>query len=168
VDLIRNDLAQVCDPKSVRVPKLMNVESYEKVHHLVSTVRGQLRENVTAVHALQTCFPPGSMTGAPKLRSVQLLDALEQHKPRGVYSGCLGYLSLDGSADFNVVIRTAVASTKENGSGKFIVIFDLKIVSDICCIVQMSVGGGGAITFLSDPEQEWKETLLKTKSVAPR
>ncbi|KAI8879940.1 ADC synthase [Backusella circina FSU 941] len=149
VDLIRNDLAQVCHPKSVRVPKLMNVESYEKVHHLVSTVRGQLRENVTAVHAVQTCFPPGSMTGAPKLRSVQLLDDLEQQKPRGVYSGCLGYLSLDGSADFNVVIRTAVASTKENGA------------------VQMSVGGGGAITFLSDPEQEWKETLLKTKSVAP-
>ncbi|KAI8366729.1 ADC synthase [Radiomyces spectabilis] len=144
VDLIRNDLAQVCEPSTVNVPKLMHVETYEKVHHLVSTVRGTLRPHVHSVEAVRKCFPPG----APKLRSVQLLDQLEQHKPRGVYSGCLGYFSLDGSADFNVVIRTAVAATKTNG-------------------VEVSVGGGGAITFLSNPEQEWKETLLKTKSVAP-
>ncbi|KAI8641269.1 ADC synthase [Parasitella parasitica] len=149
VDLIRNDLAQVCEPSSVCVPKLMHVETYEKVHHLVSTVRGTLYPHVSSVEAVQKCFPPGSMTGAPKLRSVQLLDQLEQHKPRGVYSGCLGYFSLNGSADFNVVIRTAVASSKANNA------------------VEISVGGGGAITFLSDPEQEWKETLLKTKSVAP-
>ncbi|CAO3609751.1 unnamed protein product [Mucor hiemalis] len=149
VDLIRNDLAQVCKPSSVRVPKLMHVETYEKVHHLVSTIRGTLHPHVNSVEAVQTCFPPGSMTGAPKLRSVQILDGLERHQPRGVYSGCLGYFSLNGSADFNVVIRTAVASTKSNG------------------LVQVSVGGGGAITFLSDPEQEWKETLLKTKSVSP-
>lgn len=148
--MIRNDLAQVCTPSSVRVPKLMHVETYEKVHHLVSTVRGQLYPNVNSVEAVQKCFPPGSMTGAPKLRSVQILDELEQQRPRGVYSGCLGYFSLSGSADFNVVIRTAVASTKSDG------------------LVHVSVGGGGAITFLSDPEEEWKETLLKTKSVAPR
>lgn len=150
MDLIRNDLAQVCKPSSVRVPKLMHVESYEKVHHLVSTIRGTLYKDVNSVEAVKTCFPPGSMTGAPKLRSVQLLDGLEKHKPRGIYSGCLGYFSLNGSADFNVVIRTAVASTKREG------------------LLEVSVGGGGAITFLSDPEQEWKETLLKTKSVAPR
>jgi para-aminobenzoate synthetase len=144
VDLIRNDLAQVCEPSSVHVPKLMHVETYEKVHHLVSTIRGQLYPEVNSVKALQRCFPPGSMTGAPKLRAVQLLDELEGHRPRGAYSGCLGYFSLNGSADFNVVIRTAV------------------LVND-----ELSVGGGGAITFLSDPEQEWKETLLKTKSVAP-
>lgn len=148
MDLIRNDLAQVCKPTSVRVPKLMHVESYEKVHHLVSTIRGTLYKDVSSVEAVKKCFPPGSMTGAPKLRSVQLLDGLENHKPRGIYSGCLGYFSFNGSADFNVVIRTAVASTKD--------------------VVEVSVGGGGAITFLSDPEQEWKETLLKTKSVAPR
>lgn len=148
--MIRNDLAQVCKPSSVRVPKLMHVETYEKVHHLVSTIRGKLHTHVNSVEALQKCFPPGSMTGAPKLRSVQILDQLEHQRPRGVYSGCLGYFSLNGSADFNVVIRTAVTSTKRNGA------------------VEVSVGGGGAITFLSDPEQEWKETLLKTKSVAPR
>ncbi|KAI8060368.1 ADC synthase [Gongronella butleri] len=150
VDLIRNDLAQVCDPASVQVPKLMFVESYEKVHHLVSTVRGSLLPNVHSVDALKKCFPPGSMTGAPKLRSVQLLDELEHQKPRGVYSGCLGYISLTGDMDFNVVIRTAVAAN-----------------DTIHQRVNLSVGGGGAITFLSDPEQEWKETLLKTKSVAP-
>lgn len=126
----------------------MHVESYEKVHHLVSTIRGTLYKDVNSVEAVKKCFPPGSMTGAPKLRSVQLLDGLENHQPRGIYSGCLGYFSLNGSADFNVVIRTAVACTKD--------------------VVEISVGGGGAITFLSDPEQEWKETLLKTKSVAPR
>ncbi|CEP10528.1 hypothetical protein [Parasitella parasitica] len=150
VDLIRNDLAQVCEPSSVCVPKLMHVETYEKVHHLVSTIRGTLYPHVSSVEAVQKCFPPGSMTGAPKLRSVQILDRLEQHKPRGVYSGCLGYFSLNGSADFNVVIRTAVASSSKPNNA-----------------VEISVGGGGAITYLSDPEQEWRETLLKTKSVAP-
>ncbi|PHZ08605.1 ADC synthase [Rhizopus microsporus ATCC 52813] len=145
VDLIRNDLAQVCKPSTVCVPKLMHVETFEKVHHLVSTIRGRLYPEVNGVKALQTCFPPGSMTGAPKLRAVQLLDQLEDHRPRGVYSGCLGYFSLNGAADFNVVIRTAVIVDRH-----------------------LSVGGGGAITFLSDPEEEWKEVLLKTKSVAPR
>ncbi|KAL0084148.1 ADC synthase [Phycomyces blakesleeanus] len=148
VDLIRNDLAQVCKPSSVQVPKLMHVETYEKVHHLVSTVRGTLRPHVTTVEAVRKCFPPGSMTGAPKLRSVQLLDQFEHNKPRGVYSGCLGYFSLNGNADFNVVIRTAVITSQNDN-------------------VEVSVGGGGAITFLSEPEQEWIETLLKTKSVAP-
>ncbi|KAF7727010.1 Protein phosphatase PP2A regulatory subunit B [Apophysomyces ossiformis] len=148
VDLIRNDLAQVCEPSTVRVPKLIHVETYEKVHHLVSTVQGSLKPHVDRVEAVRRCFPPGSMTGAPKLRSVQLLDQLEHHKPRGVYSGCLGYFSLDGASDFSVVIRTAVIASQQGEA----------------CV---SVGGGGAITFLSDPEQEWKETLLKTKSVAP-
>lgn len=115
--MIRNDLAQVCDPSSVSVPKLMHVETYEKLHHLVSTVRAKLQPAVSSVDAVRKCFPPGSMTGAPKLRSVQILDDLEQHKPRGVYSGCLGYFSLDGSADFSVVIRTAVASRNANGLG---------------------------------------------------
>ncbi|KAI9259925.1 ADC synthase [Sporodiniella umbellata] len=144
VDLIRNDLSQVCEPNSVHVPKLMHVETYEKVHHLVSTIRGQLYPQVNSVRALQRCFPPGSMTGAPKLRAVQLLDQLEEHRPRGAYSGCIGYFSLSGGADFNVVIRTAVVADN-----------------------QLSVGGGGAITFLSKPEQEWKEAVLKTRSVAP-
>ena len=115
--MIRNDLAQVCDPSTVCVPKLMHVETYQKVHHLVSTVRGTLLPYVNSVETVRKCFPPGSMTGAPKLRSVQLLDQFEQHRPRGVYSGCLGYFSLDGSADFSVVIRTAVVTDDPSQEG---------------------------------------------------
>lgn len=127
----------------------MHVETYEKVHHLVSTIRGTLKPDVDCVQALRHCFPPGSMTGAPKLRSVEILDELEKHRPRGAYSGCLGYFSLSGDADFNVVIRTGVAAKTKEGS------------------LEISVGGGGAVTFLSDPEQEWREAVLKTRSVAP-
>ncbi|KAH8554833.1 ADC synthase [Umbelopsis sp. PMI_123] len=156
VDLIRNDMAQFCEPKTVSVPKFIHVETYEKVHHLVSTVCAQLRQDIDSVRAVQDSFPPGSMTGAPKLRSVQILDKLECHIPRNVYSGCLGYFSAGDArsatgkvtAEFSVVIRTAIASTKPSH-------------------VELSIGAGGAITFLSDPENEWHEVLLKTKSVAP-
>lgn len=89
------------------MPQLIALESYG-VHNLVTTVRGQLAPHVGPVEALKRCFPPGSMTGAPKLRSVQLLDEFEARYPRGVYSGALGYISLCGSADLSVVIRTMV------------------------------------------------------------
>ncbi|CAG8663221.1 17888_t:CDS:10, partial [Acaulospora morrowiae] len=115
VDLIRNDLAQICPPHTVKVPYLMKTESYETVHQLVTTVRGNLRDSLDCIKAIRGCFPPGSMTGAPKLRSVQLLDELEHNTSRGIYSGCLGYISLQdgsgkqkGTACFNVIIRTVV------------------------------------------------------------
>ncbi|GES94099.1 aminodeoxychorismate synthase component I [Rhizophagus clarus] len=152
VDLIRNDLTQICQPTTVQVPYLMKVESYETVHQLVTTVRGQLREDLDCVKAIRECFPPGSMTGAPKLRSVQLLDELEQNKPRGVYSGCLGYISLQdgsgkrGTSQFNVVIRTAIIRF---GMG------------------EVTVGAGGAIVYLSNAESEWDEVELKSQSVIP-
>ncbi|CAG8464415.1 13265_t:CDS:2 [Racocetra fulgida] len=114
VDLIRNDLAQICPPHTVEVPDLMKVESYETVHQLVTTVRGQLSDKLDCVKAVQR-----SMTGAPKLRAIHLLNELENNSPRGVYSGCLGYISLqDGyqkdTAQFNVIIRTVVVC---NGTG---------------------------------------------------
>ncbi|KAJ3045098.1 hypothetical protein HDV00_011823 [Rhizophlyctis rosea] len=144
VDLIRNDLNIIAEPRTVHVPALMKVESYATVHQLVSTIKGKLREDLSAVDAVKHCFPPGSMTGAPKLRTVELLEELEG-QPRGPYSGALGYFSLNGAADFNVMIRTAV--------------FDDEGIS---------VGAGGAIVALSDPEAECAEMLLKADSVLPR
>ncbi|CAG8472739.1 6927_t:CDS:10 [Ambispora leptoticha] len=153
VDLIRHDLVHICLPETVRVPLLMKVETYETMHQLVTTVHGSLKSDIDCVEAVRKCFPPGSMTGAPKLRSVQLLDELENHIPRGVYSGCLGYLSIGdgtkarqkGSAMFSVVIRTAVVG---NGT-------------------DLSIGAGGAITFLSNADEEWREAMLKAQSVIP-
>ncbi|KAF9126212.1 Protein phosphatase PP2A regulatory subunit B [Mortierella sp. 14UC] len=176
VDLIRNDLAHVCKAKSVRVPYLMHVESYETVHQLVTTVRGELFDFVDNTQAVRACFPPGSMTGAPKLRSVQLLDSLEHHVRRGIYSGCLGYIGVPAVAapsqrlgdtgsnarvrsavDLAVVIRTAVLSVEpeEDKEGQ------MQLVGEL------SVGAGGALTILSDANEEWREVLLKSRSVVP-
>ena len=141
VDLLRNDLARVCDPGTVRVPGLMQVESYATVHQLVSTITGRLRGGHTAVDAVRATFPPGSMTGTPKLRTCEIIDRLET-SPRGVYSGALGYFGFDGQADLSVVIRTAVRAGNT-----------------------VTVGAGGAIVLASDAEAELAERNLKAQSV---
>ena len=141
VDLLRNDLSRVCEPGTVRVPGLMQVESYATVHQLVSTITGHLREGHTSVDAVRATFPPGSMTGAPKLRTCEIIDRLET-SPRGVYSGALGYFGFDGQADLSVVIRTAVRAGDT-----------------------ITVGAGGAIVLASDPESELAERNLKAQSV---
>lgn len=141
VDLLRNDLSRVCEPGTVRVPGLMQVESYATVHQLVSTIIGHLREGHTAVDAVRATFPPGSMTGAPKLRTCEIIDRSET-SPRGVYSGALGYFGFDGQADLSVVIRTAVRAGDT-----------------------ITVGAGGAIVLASDPESELAERNLKAQSV---
>ena len=115
VDLLRNDLSMVCEPGSVEVPVLMDVESYPSVHQLVSTVRGRLAEGVSTVAALRALFPAGSMTGAPKLRTMQVIDEVED-TPRGVYAGAFGWLAGDGRADLGVVIRSLMTDGEAYGA----------------------------------------------------
>ncbi|WP_344734316.1 anthranilate synthase component I family protein [Nocardioides fonticola] len=140
VDLLRNDLSIVCEPGSVEVPELMAVESYATVHQLVSTVRGRIRADSSSVAALRALFPAGSMTGAPKLRTMQIIDAVEA-TPRGAYAGAFGWIGADGRADLGVVIRTLTSA--EPG--------------------RWSIGTGGGITVLSDVASEYAEARLKAE-----
>lgn len=112
VDLLRNDLSKNCRLGSVRVPRLFDVESFATVHHLVSTVRGELAPGRDGLHLLRGCFPGGSITGAPKVRAMQIIEELEPNR-RGIYCGAIGYIGFDGAMDLNIAIRTLVASRGE-------------------------------------------------------
>lgn len=136
-DLMRNDLAQVCTPGSVTVPSLMRVESYAAVHQLVSTIEGDLAEGVRVVEAIRALFPAGSMTGAPKRRTMEIIDAVET-SPRGIYSGALGWIS-GNSCELSVVIRSLIRDRAE----------------------RWHAGTGGGITVHSDAASEWAESQWK-------
>jgi para-aminobenzoate synthetase component 1 len=141
VDLLRNDLGRVCQYGTVRVPAVCQVETYKYVHHLVSEVRGQLADGRTPLDLLRACFPGGSVTGAPKVRAMEIIAELEP-TARGPYCGSLGYVGFDGAADTNILIRTFTA-----GRGW----------------VQFPVGGG--IVADSEPEREYEETLHKAEGL---
>ncbi|MES2564039.1 MAG: aminodeoxychorismate synthase component I [Pseudomonadota bacterium] len=141
VDLLRNDLSKSCRLGSVQVPKLFDVESFATVHHLVSTVTGELRADRDAIDLLRGAFPGGSITGAPKLRAMQIIEELEPHR-RGVYCGAIGYLGFDGNMDMNIAIRTAVYTRGE-----------------------IRFWAGGGIIADSKCEEEYQETFDKAAAM---
>lgn len=139
-DLCRNDLSMCCEPGSVVVPTLMGVEPHGSVHQLITTVRGRLRGDTTTIGAIRAMFPPGSMTGAPKRRTMEIIDEVES-TPRGVYSGVFGWIGGDGRGELAVVIRSLVRDPR--GS--------------------WSVGTGGGITVHSQAAEEWAESEWKVR-----
>ncbi len=143
VDLVRNDLTRSASPGTVAASSLLQIHSFKQVHQLISTVTCQIREGIGMVETIQNTFPPGSMTGAPKISAMKLIDQYENSR-RGVYSGALGYFSPQGNYDFSVVIRTLLYNA-ENG--------------------YLSFHTGGAITDNADPEREYNECLLKGKAL---
>ena len=141
VDLVRNDIARVSEVGTVSVPSLLAVETYPHVHQLVSTVRGQLAAGLSPVDAVISCFPAGSMTGAPKQRATEILDSLEQ-RARGIYAGAFGYFAADGTVDLAMVIRSIVLDP-----------------------AGATVGSGGGITAMSVPQEELEEVRLKAAAL---
>lgn len=141
VDLERNDLSKVCEAYSVKVKDLFKIEEYATVFHLVSTIEGELRDNVSSVECMKECFPGGSITGAPKIRAMEIIEELEGLK-RNLYTGAIGYFDVRGNADFNIVIRTII---KKDNKAYF--------------------GVGGGITYESIEEDEWYETCHKAEAL---
>jgi para-aminobenzoate synthetase component 1 len=141
VDLLRNDLSRIAKPGTVKVPVLCGLESYANVHHLVSVVEAEARDGVDSIDLLHAVFPGGSITGAPKIRAMEVIAELEQ-QARGLYCGAIGYLGFNGNADFNIAIRTALFA---NGSAY--------------------VQGGGGITARSIPSAEYEESLIKISRI---
>jgi len=141
VDLLRNDLSRIAKPGTVKVPVLCGLESYANVHHLVSVVEAEARDGLDAVDLLRNIFPGGSITGAPKIRAMEIIAELEK-QARGLYCGSIGWLGFNGAADFNITIRTALFS-----GGK------------------AYVQGGGGITARSQPAAEYEESLTKISRI---
>lgn len=143
VDLMRNDLSKICDEGTVKVDELYGIYSFPQVHQMISTISGDLRNDISFLEIINATFPMGSMTGAPKKRVMELIEQYEKTK-RGIFSGAVGYISPTGDFDFNVVIR----SIMYNSSSEY-----------------LSFQTGSAITFYSDPEKEWEECLLKADAM---
>lgn len=143
VDLVRNDLSRIAEKGSVSVDELCKVYTFTQVHQLISSVRARIAENIPPVEALRTSFPMGSMTGAPKISAMKIIEELEETK-RGLYSGAVGYFSPEGDFDFNVVIRSILYNSENN---------------------YLSFSVGGAITAQSKPENEYEECMVKAKAM---
>jgi para-aminobenzoate synthetase component 1 len=143
VDLVRNDLAKICEKGTVKVEELYGIYSFPQVHQMISTVSGELQENISFADIIRATFPMGSMTGAPKKKVMELIEHYEKNK-RGIFSGAVGYISPAGDFDFNVVIRSILYNATTH---------------------YLSFPAGSGITFYSDPEKEWEECLLKAEAM---
>ena len=143
VDLVRNDLAKVCNEGTVRVDELYGIYSFPQVHQMISTITGQLKNTISFDEIIRATFPMGSMTGAPKKMVISLIEQYEKTK-RGIFSGSLGYISPGGDFDFNVVIRSIMYNAFSS---------------------YLSFQAGSGITFYSDPEKEWEECMLKAEAM---
>ena len=143
VDLVRNDLSKVCLEGSVQVDELYGIYSFPHVHQMVSTITGQLKPGIHWVDIVKATFPMGSMTGAPKLRVMQLIEKYERSK-RGIFSGAVGYVSPEKNFDFNVVIRSILYNRQEKS---------------------LSYHVGSGITFYSEAEKEYEECMLKAAAI---
>ena len=143
VDLVRNDLARVCKEGTVKVDELFGIYSFPQVHQMISTISGELKDQISFTEIIRATFPMGSMTGAPKRKVMELIEKYERSK-RGIFSGAVGYITPDGNFDFNVVIR----SIMYNSSEKY-----------------LSFIAGSGITFYSDPDKEYDECLLKAEAM---
>jgi para-aminobenzoate synthetase component 1 len=141
IDLERNDLARICKPGTRNVVQPRTIEGYPTVFHAVATVAGRLKKEITFCDILKAMFPGGSITGAPKIRSMEIIDETEP-TARGVYTGCIGFLGIDGSVCLNIAIRTI-------------------IIRDNMALVQT----GGGIVADSDPQAEWAETITKARAL---
>ena len=141
VDLERNDLSKVCKPRTINVTELFKIEEYATVFHLVSTIEGVLDDDINAINCIKECFPGGSITGTPKIRTMEIIEEVEKLR-RGIYTGAIGYFDFRGNCDFNIVIRTIL---KKDNKAYF--------------------GVGGGITIESDEESEYNETLDKANAL---
>ena len=141
VDLLRNDLSKCCEINSVKVTKLFDIESFPTVHHLVSTIQGKLPESFSPVQLLRACFPGGSITGAPKVRSMEIIEELEPHR-RGIYCGSIGYIGFNGNMDTNIAIRTLIVKDK-----------------------RAYFYAGGGLVWDSDSKEEYQETFDKAAAM---
>jgi para-aminobenzoate synthetase component 1 len=143
VDLVRNDLSKICKEGTVKVAELFGLYSFPQVHQMISSITGELQDELDWVDAIKATFPMGSMTGAPKKKVMELIEQYEQTK-RGLYSGAIGYVHPNGNFDFNVVIRSILYNAVDQ---------------------YLSFQTGSAITFYSNPQQEYEECLLKAKAI---
>jgi para-aminobenzoate synthetase component I len=143
VDLVRNDFSRFCEQGSVEVEELFAIYSFPQVHQMISTVKGKLEKGVDPINMIRSCFPMGSMTGAPKRRVMQLIEQYEKTR-RGLFSGSVGYFDPAGDFDFNVVIRSILFNSRNK---------------------YLSFQTGSASTFYSDPDDEYDECMLKAAAI---